>query len=72
VVVDAEDRLQRSSVDNVPGDYRRLYAAFRDAMQGVGAPTVSAVEALQVMRLLEAGAASARSGRRIELDAPPA
>lgn len=72
VVVDAEDRLQRSSVDNVPGDYRRLYAAFRDAMQGVGAPTVSAVEALQVMRLLEAGAASAHSGRRIELDAPPA
>ncbi len=72
VVVGAEGRPQRSSVDNVPGDYRRLYAAFRDAMLGVGAATVSAAEAVQLMRLLEAGAASARSGRRIDLGAWPA
>ncbi|WP_457318989.1 oxidoreductase [Stenotrophomonas sp. P5_B8] len=67
VVVDEHGRSQRSTVDNVPGDYRRLYAAFRDAMLGSGAPTVSADEALQLMRLLQAGAESARSGRRVDL-----
>jgi predicted dehydrogenase len=54
-------------VDNALGDYRRLYAAFRDAMLGTGAPTVSAEQALQLMRLLAAGTESARSGRRVAL-----
>ncbi len=67
VSVDATGHEHTASVDNALGDYRRLYAAFRDAMLGTGAPTVSAEQALQLMRLLAAGAESARSGRRVEL-----
>lgn len=67
VTVDAAGHDHPASVDNALGDYRRLYAAFRDAMLGTGAPTVSAAEALQLMRLLEAGTESARSGRRVDL-----
>ena len=54
-------------MDNVPGDYRAFYAQFRDAMLGVAEAPVSTEQALQLMRLLEAGAESARSGRRITL-----
>jgi predicted dehydrogenase len=67
VSMDAAGHEHPASVDNALGDYRRLYAAFRDAMLGTGAPTVSAEEALQLMRLLAAGTESARSGRRVEL-----
>lgn len=67
VSVDAAGREHPASVDNALGDYRRLYTAFRDAMLGTGAPTVSAEQALQLMRLLAAGTESARSGRRVEL-----
>lgn len=67
VTVDAAGHEHSASVDNALGDYRRLYAAFRDAMLGTGAPTVSAAEALQLMRLLDAGTESARSGRRVDL-----
>ena len=67
VSVDAAGHEHSASVDNALGDYRRLYAAFRDAMLGTGAPTVSAEQALQLMRLLAAGTESARSGRRVEL-----
>ncbi|PTT57649.1 oxidoreductase, partial [Stenotrophomonas sp. HMWF003] len=63
VSVDAAGHEHAASVDNALGDYRRLYAAFRDAMLGTGAPTVSAEQALQLMRLLAAGTESARSGR---------
>ena len=68
VVVDADGRTHSRSVDNVAGDYRRLYAAFRDAMHGLAAPSVSTREALQLMRLLDAGQRSARIGQRIALD----
>ena len=68
VLVDADGRSHTRSVDNLAGDYRRLYAAFGDAMHGVGAPSVSTREALQLMRLLDAGQRSARSGQRIALD----
>ena len=64
---DAEDNVQRSTVDNLPGDYRRLYAQFASAMHGEGEATVSPVQALQPMRLLQAGMDSAREGRRIAL-----
>jgi predicted dehydrogenase len=67
VRVDAEGHTQRSTVDNVPGDYRAFYAQFRDAMLGVAEAPVSTAQALQLMRLLEAGAESARSGRRMTL-----
>ena len=67
VRIDADGHTQRSTVDNVPGDYRAFYAAFRDAMLGVGEAPVSTAQALQLMRLLDAGAESARSGRRVTL-----
>lgn len=68
VYCDAEDNVQRSTVDNLPGDYRRLYAQFAAAMQGDGEPTVSPLQALQVMRLLQAGRDSAYEARRIALN----
>lgn len=68
VYCDAEDNVQRSTVDNLPGDYRRLYAQFAAAMQGDGEPTVSPLQALQVMRLLQAGRDSACEARRIALN----
>ncbi|AWH54754.1 oxidoreductase [Stenotrophomonas sp. ESTM1D_MKCIP4_1] len=64
---DAEDNVQRTTVDNLQGDYRRLYAQFAAALQGEGEPTVSALQARQLMQLLEAGLQSAREGRRVVL-----
>ncbi|MFL9584236.1 oxidoreductase [Stenotrophomonas sp. AB1(2024)] len=67
VQVDADGQVHRHSVDNAVGDYRRFYAAFRDAMRGEGEAPVSTGQALQVMHLLEAGHKSADSGRRVDL-----
>ncbi len=67
VQVDGDGKVHRHSVDNVLGDYRRFYAAFRDAMLGEGEPPVTAEQALQLMRLLEAGRESADTGRRVDL-----
>ncbi|AWH26606.1 oxidoreductase [Stenotrophomonas sp. YAU14D1_LEIMI4_1] len=64
---DADDSVQRSTVDNMPGDYRHLYAQFAAALHGDGEPTVSLAQALQVMQLLQAGMDSAQQGRRIAL-----
>lgn len=47
------------------GDYRACYAAMRDAILGRGEAPVTAAQALDVMRVLEAGLASAASGRAI-------
>lgn len=47
------------------GDYRRYYAAVRDAILGVGVNPVPANEALAVMSLLELGARSASERREI-------
>lgn len=52
-------------VDGLPGDYRGYYAALREAIHGRGEPPVTATQALEVMRVLEAGHASAREGRAI-------
>lgn len=57
-----------SVVDDVSGDYRAFYAAMRDAILGSGKAPVTTQQALDVMRLLEAGAASAVEGRAIGLD----
>lgn len=67
--VDDEGLLQRRRTDNLPGDYRQLYARFAAAITGTGAAEVDAVQILQLMRLLDAGHASARDGRRVQLDA---
>lgn len=55
--------------DGPRGDYRACYAAMRDAILGRGEPPVTPAQALELMQVLEAGVASAASGRRIALDA---
>lgn len=56
------------SIEGPPGDYRAYYAAMRDAILGIGPPPVTAQQALDTMRLLELGAASAREGRTLAFD----
>lgn len=53
--------------DTLPGDYLAYYAGVRDALLGDGENPVSVDEALDVMRLLEAGLDSARQQRWIQL-----
>lgn len=67
VMQDATGHVSRASADNCVGDYRNIYAAFRNAVCREGEVAVSAEQALQVMRLLEAGVRSAEEGRRIVL-----
>lgn len=55
--------------DGPRGDYRACYAAMRDAILGQREPPVTPAQALEVMQVLEAGVASAASGRRIALEA---
>lgn len=47
------------------GDYRAFYAGVRDAINADAAPTVTLDDALDVMRVLQAGIDSAASGRVI-------
>jgi len=46
-----------------PGDYREFYAGVRNAIRGDAPPPVTLDEALDVMRVLQAGIDSAASGR---------
>ena len=64
---DAAGQLQHTTVDNLPGDYRQLYSAFAVAMKGHAPAEVTPQQALQLMRLLDAGRLSAREGRTIAL-----
>lgn len=49
------------------GDQSRYYAAFRDAVIGVGANPVTPQQAITVMAVLEAAVASAQEGRAMPL-----
>ena len=60
-----DDGETTAPVDGLPGDYRDYYAALREAIHGRGEPSVTATQALDVMRVLEAGHASAREGRAV-------
>jgi hypothetical protein len=40
VWIDDDGKVQRRSVDNVRGDYRQFYTAFRDAVLGGDSPRV--------------------------------
>ena len=64
---DAAGQLQHTTVDNLPGDYRQLYSAFAVAIRGEGPAEVTPQQALQLMRLLDAGRLSAREDRTIAL-----
>ena len=50
-------------VANVAGDYRHYYAGVRDAVRAQAPNPVPVSQALDVMRLLDAGLLSAREGR---------
>ncbi|BCL77115.1 oxidoreductase [Jeongeupia sp. HS-3] len=63
--IDGETRLQH--VDLPRGEYTAYYAGMRDAMLGVGPNPVMPSDAVAVMRVIEAGIASAQSGRRVSL-----
>jgi predicted dehydrogenase len=53
------------------GDYRRYYAALRDALEGRGPVPVTSAQALAVMAVLEAAARSAELGCAQPLDLTP-
>jgi predicted dehydrogenase len=57
----------RQSVPSERGDYPRFYAGVRDAILTGAAPPVTLDEALNVMRVIDAGVRSASEGRRIPL-----
>ncbi len=61
------DGVLRRSVAGEPGDYRRYYAAVRDAIRGVGPNPVPASDALAVMHLIEAGIRSASLRQEVEV-----
>lgn len=62
------DEASEQIVASAPGNYLAYYAAIRDAIR-LGTPNpVSAEQALQVMRLIECGIASAQEGRILVLD----
>ncbi|RBH73326.1 oxidoreductase, partial [Xanthomonas oryzae pv. oryzae] len=65
--VDDEGRIHTHQPDNLPGDYRQCYAAFRDALTGPG--PVSGNDAVQLMQLVELAQRSAASGQVQWLDA---
>lgn len=68
VTVDADGVVGEREVDGPPGDYRAYYAGIRDAILGRAEPPVTAPQALDVMRVLDAGVRSAREGRDIAFD----
>lgn len=51
-----------TAVPTEPGDYRRFYAAFRDAVRTGTAPPVDPRDAIRGLRVLEAAEVSARTG----------
>ncbi len=54
-------------VPTLPGDYLAYYTGVRDAILGRAPLPVTAEAALEVMRLLEAGVESARSGQAVAI-----
>jgi predicted dehydrogenase len=59
--------MQQSTVPNERGDYTQFYSGIRDAILHGSANPVPAVEALQVMRLVELGNLSAAEGRLVQI-----
>jgi predicted dehydrogenase len=50
-----------------PGDYRRYYAAFRDAVRDGTPPPVDPLDAIRGLRILEAAEESSRTGSVVRL-----
>lgn len=63
LAVAADGTLLDAPSPNPAGDYRAFYAGVRDAIRDGATPPVTVGEALDVMRVLQAGIDSARTGR---------
>lgn len=68
LATESNGELVRQSVPTTPGDYRLYYAAVRDALLGLSAPPVAAIDAWRVARILEMAEQSTREHRRIDCD----
>lgn len=66
--MEVDGGLASRPVAPIPGDYRRYYAAIRDALLGKTAPPVAAVDAWRVAQLLEWAAVSSDQRREIPCD----
>lgn len=66
-LVQEGDQPELREVPTLPGNYLGYYAGVRDAILGRAPLPVTAEEALEVMRLLEAGVRSAESGQVVAL-----
>lgn len=67
-VHEREGRLVSEVAHAEVGDYRRYYAAFRDAVLQGTAPPVTPQQALDVMRLIELGVRSSEEQRSLPVD----
>ena len=61
------DDLTSRTIDGPPGNYRAYYEGVRDAIRGTGPNPVPATDALQVMRLIEAGVQSSATRCEVPL-----
>lgn len=68
--VDADGTLRDAPSPTPAGDYRMFYAGIRDAIRHGAPPPVSVDEALDVMRVLQAGIDSAVTGCVVPLSGP--
>ena len=68
LVREREGRLVSEVAHAEVGDYRRYYAAFRDAVLQGTAPPVTPQQALDVMRLIELGVRSSEEQRSLPVD----
>ncbi|EQB99382.1 oxidoreductase [Photorhabdus temperata] len=65
VTLSREDELVTEYIPTLPGNYSAYYAAIRDAIT-IGKPNpVTASEAIQIMKLIEAGTESAKQQRTV-------
>ena len=63
---------QSRALPCLTGNYAAYYEAVRDAIHGVGKNPVTAIEAMQVIGLIELGLQSAREGRVVSVPVPVA
>jgi len=68
LVLQMGEQLVHSPGPSVPGNYLRYYAGIRDALRHKAPPPVTAVEARNVMRLIELGLQSKQTGNWAALD----
>lgn len=66
--IDVDGAMVTRPVAPIPGDYRRYYAAVRDALLGKSPAPVAAVDAWRVARLLEWAQESSSQHREIPCD----